>query len=379
MRIRATTDETLDLAALVPKRIAEWETLPANSDRARAFYEDQVFPLACERMRAVAESNPRAALAIVPVGTQPYSPILAVLANPADRVVLLHTTGSRDVARDVAAALREDGVTAIFLRPCGDGTEGTRIVEAVEACHHAAGAPPSRAVVVDITSGRKATAAVLGAVAAVRGFRQVYIEARPSSAHRTFMVDERYVPLVSVRAAIGADRRAEALVLLAEGAFEAAERAFRDAEQAGGGAPLDRAGRAAAAALARWTQLDFAGAAGRFRRAARAIPAGSHAEVHALLERAAEAARWIAEAGGTPGRHAAARLLLQLDRRGKLLTREGLIRQPVGRGLRGLEGAELRRHVGELARRLGLRRADEQVRDPFRLAARLAQLLRDEE
>ncbi|RMF73494.1 MAG: hypothetical protein D6738_08635 [Acidobacteria bacterium] len=378
VRIRPDDDEAKDLDRELSRRIEQWETLPANSDEARQVYERDIFPLVCERMRRVGRQNPRARLAFVPVGTQPYSPLLATLANPADAVELLHTTGSRDVARRVAETLAGEGPVRVRLRPCGDGSEGARIIEAVEGAWLAAGAPPAHRVVVDITSGRKATAAVLGALAAVKGFRQAYIEASPSRVHRLYMIGERYVPLAAVGAAVGADRRSEGLVLLEAGAFAAAEKAFRDAEQASGGAPLDRSARAAASGLAAWTRLDFAAAARALRRACRAAPEDAVA-LRELLETAAGAAREIAESGGDAVRHAVALLAVQLDRQRNPLARAGLARQPAGRGLARLGLSEVRARARTLARRLGLRRVEEERRDPFRLGVRVAALLRDDD
>lgn len=367
----------LDLESELGRRIAAWEQLAPHSDEARTVYEDEVFPLVCERMRHVGRSNPTAALAVIPVGIQPYSPVLAALANPADWTVLLHTTGSRDVAETVRGLLAGE-LLRVTLQSCGDGTDGLAIIRAVEGTYVAAGEPDPQKVVVDITSGRKSMSAVLGALAAVRGFRQVYIEARNSAVHRTFMIEERYVRLVSVRAEVGADDRGDALALLEAGAFEPAARAFERAAATSGGAPRDRAGALASRAWLHWSLLDPARARGWLRRAHKLLDPES--EEAAFLASAQETARELASADGRRGRamrrHLAALVALEYARTGQRHALAGIGRTPEGRGLSGQSVARLREIVSETERAAGLSRSSRAKRDPYRLARQFAALLR---
>ncbi len=140
-------------------------------------YEDQIFPLACDRFKRRAGSRPNVDLLYVPVGTQPYSPTLAVLANPAGFIALLTTPRTEPIAERVIEFTGR--TTGSYDRyDIGDGVEAMRVMDIVESIYRARGSPRSNRVCVDVTSGRKATAAVLGAFATARRFKMTYIESK---------------------------------------------------------------------------------------------------------------------------------------------------------------------------------------------------------
>lgn len=250
-RTRLPGDAPLDLGPGTEAALAAWEAVEDAREAAR-LYDQEVFPWVCERMRRAGLQQEESKLAFVPVGTQPYSPLLAALANPAAIVVLLHTSESRSFAELVRDRLRDER-SVIELRDVGNGLDALRTAGVMDAEYRACGEPLGAEVVVDITSGRKATVAAMGAYAAVRGFRQVYIEGHPSRVHRTFMVDERFVALANVRALAGAMPRERGLALLEAGAYGAAADAFEQAAEASAAGVRDRALAALSRGLAHWS------------------------------------------------------------------------------------------------------------------------------
>ncbi|MCA9569627.1 MAG: CRISPR-associated DxTHG motif protein, partial [Myxococcales bacterium] len=186
-----------------------------------ALYREEVFALACERMRRHARTTAPVELALVPVGTQPYAPILAALATDARRVVLLHTPPTAAYAEEARVALLADR-TDIRLAEIGDGTEPERIARVVLDEVARSGVLRPLDVLIDVTGGRKSTSSVLGSLAAVHGFRQAYVEGTPHPRHRPFHVQERVIELPNVRALTGGDDLRLALVLLERGDCEGA-------------------------------------------------------------------------------------------------------------------------------------------------------------
>lgn len=233
IRIQANAAETLDEAL---------RHFTAAPESARAdTYERYVFPIAATRLRAESSIAPTAELLILPVGTQPYSPLLAALSTRTPRVALLVTEaqtqdglsrspGSRPTAERVvdalSAGLEPGDCPAFELFSIGEGTSGDAVVRAVEAALFWAGDPWPSEVAVDVSGGRKATTSALGGIAALMGFRQFYIEGRAILGG--FYVDEVRHALSDVSALMRLDERRAATALLEAGAFaEAAER-FRE-------------------------------------------------------------------------------------------------------------------------------------------------------
>ncbi len=205
-------------------------------EEQQAVYERLVFPFAARAARNRAELTPRARLLVVPVGTQPYSPILAALSCKAEHVALLVTEpqdgaggeagigseGSRPTGARVRATLCGAGLpeSALEVFSIGDGTRGDRIVDAVGAAVFFAGDPWSTEVTVDISGGRKSTTAVLGGIASALGYRLSYVEGRHVMSG--FYADERRHDLANVAAMLDLDRRYAARQLLRAGAWAAA-------------------------------------------------------------------------------------------------------------------------------------------------------------
>lgn len=192
-------------------------------------YRNEVFPFAAARLLAGRHEQPAARLLIVPVGTQPFAPLLAALATPATRVALLVTGETQTFADEVAAALAtlpEANRPECRQFAIGDANSGIDVCRAVDAALFWASDPWPGEVTLDVTGGRKATSAALGALAGLRGFRQVYIESRQHRDKEGLFTDERLLVLDDVRAWLHEDERAAATALLKAGAFAAAAEAF---------------------------------------------------------------------------------------------------------------------------------------------------------
>ncbi len=204
----------------------------------KAIYESVCFPLAAEATWAGRGDAPTAELLIVPVGTQPYSPLLAILATSAPRVALLVTEpqgdgyrspGSRPTANELIAAVRSDwpggeNIPSIELFSIGDGLDGARVSAAVGAAMLWAGDPWPIDVTIDVSGGRKATTAALGALGGGLGFRLSYIEGRHIVAG--YYMDEQRHGLADTAGLLGIERRQTATALLEAGAFHAAASCF---------------------------------------------------------------------------------------------------------------------------------------------------------
>ncbi len=366
-----------ELEAAEAELLAEWEGLP-RGEKAQRFYDTRLFPLACERMRRIGASGPAAELAFVPVGTQPYSPILAALANPARLTLLLHTEGSRSHCEQVRAALADEPLR-LEPRPIGDGTDGHRIARVVQGELVAAGLPGAEEVVVDVTSGRKATVAVLGAIAAVRGFRQGYIEGNPSRRHPTLFVNERYVAVANVRDYFREGERSTAMALLAAGSFAAASRLFLAMGTTSGAGARDLCLGHAAAGWAAWWCCEWQTAGRRLHRAYRL----AEGEAARLLDRTAVAAMDLAKAAPATllARHATGSLALAALRLGDPVRATTLLR--AARLTSTSRRRDLANALRNLRRRLD-RRGDVTgdlalLHDPVALAMTLTPLLMGED
>ena len=203
----------------------------ADSERA-AIYEEQVFPIAAARFRTERDQFPSAELLLLPIGTQPYSPLLAALSTTTKKVAMLVTEpqveegvlrspGSRPTAQRIIDALTQglDGsdLPEIELFSIGTGTSGHAVVQAVDAALFWAGDPWPSDVAVDVSGGRKATTSALGGIASIAGFRQFYIEGRALAGG--FYVDEERHALTDISTLMRYDDRKTATALLEAGAF----------------------------------------------------------------------------------------------------------------------------------------------------------------
>lgn len=229
-----------------PSRAESLAQLHAAEPGSRAaIYELLVFPHAAQAAMQAASEAPHTRLLIVPVGTQPYSPLLAVLHCRPGSVALLvtegqaegadgrqGTPGSRPTAARVQATLAQIPDLAgvpVEAFSIGTGTAGDAVVRAVGAALLWAGDPPPVDVTIDISGGLKATTASLGGVAAVLGCRVSYIEGRPAG--NGFFIDERRHALADVGGLVASDQRAAAGRLLRAGAFAAAAAELRAVQQ----------------------------------------------------------------------------------------------------------------------------------------------------
>ncbi len=373
LRTRLEGEFPADLEEAVGEARQRWEEMPPG-EVAERFYLEALFPLACERMRQAGAGRGPFELAFVPVGTQPFSPLLAALASPARTTVLVHTEQTRQEAGVVRESLSGER-DEILLRTMGGGTDVERAVRIVEGEYAAAGFPDPLAVVVDLTGGRKAMSAALGSIASLRGFRLAYIEGQASRVHRGFVSGERFVELPRVDDLVGAGGRRVAVALLEAGAWTEAAARFRELLRSSGAGAADACLAAAARGWAAWEEGAWQRAASSFRKAARELPGTPAAE---WLETLAGLARRAATGPAALRRWLAAGVALDaLARRRPLLagaaaaagrlpraarTPEGLRaawRETPGPGELGLSRTVARnagrpgRAVAELVRRLG--------------------------
>lgn len=202
------------------------EQLQALAENEREeFYRRQVFPRSCRHIRD-ARGGTRDDLLVVPVGTQPYAPILAVLANPSEQVVLLHSRESAQHCREVEVALAPD---RLRLQPVlVDPYDLRDIVKKVQDAYEVLRQPEH--VVCDQTGGTKITTTALAGLAAVNGWRLSYLRADTESTRR-FMFNETVVDLPNPFYEVGGWHRVVAEAAAALGRFDAAARETRLARQ----------------------------------------------------------------------------------------------------------------------------------------------------
>jgi CRISPR-associated protein Csx16 len=201
-------------------------------------YETSIFPHSAARLFGARSEQPACKLLAVPVGTQPYAPLLVALSIRATHVALLHTddvprgdgstaAGTRAFAHRVAAslaALPEEDRPIVELFSIGDGMTGTATLRAVEAAQFWAGDPWPSETTIDLTGGRKATTASLSAIATIKGCRQVYLEGRTIAPGVT--TGEVLHTLSDLSSLAMADDRAAATALLEAGNYGAAAQRF---------------------------------------------------------------------------------------------------------------------------------------------------------
>lgn len=143
-----------------------------SKDLSDKVYEADILPRSCYRMRLQANQSP-VDLLLVPVGTQPYAPLMCCLGNPARQTVLLITEESRDCARIVEELFAE---SRTFLRVLIRANDSGDVVRKVMSVFDTLGQP--RDVVCDVTGGTKIMTASLAGIAAMNGWSQVYVDSK---------------------------------------------------------------------------------------------------------------------------------------------------------------------------------------------------------
>lgn len=246
--------------------VGQWLAMQPGAE-ASLFYREHVFPLTCERLRRNRDGLDPLDLLFIPVGTQPYAPTLAALANPAACVALLVTEASAPYGRQVADSLQ--GPESLFLQVRVHETDVADIALAIRDVFDSRSLPSGSGVGADTTGGTKVMTAAMAGVGSLYGWRLFYVA---SQYERAFGLShhERIVLLDNVLDVFGARRREEAMALLRAGACSAAERAFRDLAAESAASEQDR----------RWAAL--AAAAGGLRR-------GEPGPLRRNLRRAAQA------------------------------------------------------------------------------------------
>lgn len=254
-------------------------------DLARSIYDREYFPLICLQLALQAEVVPQRRLAFIPIGTQPYSPILATLANPARRTVYLYTEGSQAQLQTV---LQSVSVRDAAAHDIGEVEDPAGILPIVESELALCGRPGAEQVSVDVTSGRKATVAVLGSIAAALGFQQTYILSDPFERHPTLHRSGRLVLLPNVRGFWSLPERSMALSLLESGAFLGAERIFRVLAAASAESALDHAMVLCCAAFREWLKKEAPASTRLFEKAANRADEKLAKVIRKAAERAAK-------------------------------------------------------------------------------------------
>ncbi len=235
MNIADLDDDDFDRE--ITRRIARLEAAHDPEEAAR-LYQAEVFPAERERIIRAARQRNEAPLDIlfVTVGAQPDSPTLAVLATPAQFVVLVHSDDSAAAADQVIRALDLTADRA-EKRSIGDGKNPNLLYKVCFEWWKKRGRP--KRVGFDLTGGLK----TMSAAAAAAGFalpdaRIFYIEAdQPRICHRIFWINERRLELENPFEVFGEIRRASARQLAADLRYGPAAALYRqlaaDTDQAG--------------------------------------------------------------------------------------------------------------------------------------------------
>ena len=232
-----------------------------STKEASAFYREKIFPEICGLHEFEARDREPARLLFAAVGTQPFSPALALIANPHQKAILLYTDGTKRLLSDVRE-LYQGGMTTfekgvVETAYIGDGTDSVRAMDVIYSKYLVEGEPPPHDVVVDVTSGRKATAAAMGAIAAARDFRQVYLEGDPHPTHPQLVFTTRHVQLPSALLLCGQDLRNRAVALIQAGAPRHAEKVLKSLIEKGFAGKTDRLCHGIVTWWARATQARF--------------------------------------------------------------------------------------------------------------------------
>lgn len=229
-----------NLNKLEKQRKQQIDHLSRLPDREAAdrWYREAVFPTLSSIQTQQAAFRQTAHILFLAVGTQPYSPALALAANPHEWAYLLYTTETKRFVPEVLShyAGNHEIISPQYI---GDGTDSARVMKVVHKAYLSAGEPAPGEVVVDVTSGRKSTSAALGALAAARDFRQVYLEGDPHPKFPHLILTTRFVQLPSAQLLCGQDIRAQIAALIQGGASGEALRKLKSLIEGGFAGPRD--------------------------------------------------------------------------------------------------------------------------------------------
>lgn len=177
-----------------------------------AFYEREVFARRCQKFR---DSEPTIDddLLFLPVGVQPYGPILICLAVPAKTTVLLYSTDTQEGVDKICRSLPERHFHPILIEP----ENSRQVAERVMACSEVMGG--GARVTCDQTSGRKPTTVALAGLAASNNWRSVYLRAEQKD---KLFFNEELLEMPSLFEAVGGTHRLTALACIRRGAMSAA-------------------------------------------------------------------------------------------------------------------------------------------------------------
>lgn len=192
-----------------------------SKEHSDQVYESEVLPRSCYRMRLQAAEEP-VDLLLVPVGTQPYAPLMSCLGNPARQTVLLMTEESRDCAKKVEAVFEG---SRVFLKILVSANDSGDIVRKVMSAFDTVGQP--RNVVCDVTGGTKIMTATLAGIAAMNGWRQIYVDSKFVRNKGSY--DERLLPVTSAFEHLGGWHSAQAWKLASVGQFGEAAKSLKAA------------------------------------------------------------------------------------------------------------------------------------------------------
>ncbi len=229
-----------DLATRYDEVVGRWLAMADDRDAARAFYEAEVFPVGCALMHERRGGLEPLELLFVPVGTQPYAPILAILGNPTRCVALLETETSAPHGETVQEAL-ESHLDTTFLHVRISDTDMVDIGTKMRAVYQSRGLPSAHDVAADITGGRKPMTAAVAAIGGLYGWRLFYVEGKFERALGGLAHHERIVELANVIQVFGNTRRDKALELLMAGAVAQGVRELEAVVDASAASAADQA------------------------------------------------------------------------------------------------------------------------------------------
>ncbi|GMV36343.1 MAG: hypothetical protein AMXMBFR61_08510 [Fimbriimonadales bacterium] len=209
--------KSLEVAVQELKQTADLE------ERTR-HYRQHVFPHYRKRFASQCRQRPRCDLLITAVGTQPFSPALAIAATSPRVCVLLTTHQTESLAPD-ALSLSKHRPEVLRTLSIGDGMDSGLVMDVVRSEYLRWGGGNPEEVTVDVTSGRKATAAALGAAAAALRLRQAYVESA-ELLPPGLGIDPQYHILPNVSHFEGKEAARQALVLLEFGHYSEAASEF---------------------------------------------------------------------------------------------------------------------------------------------------------
>ncbi len=213
----------------------------ASADAVRRVYKREVFPLERARIQraAKASNEPPLELLFVTVGRQAQSPLLAILASPAEYIILLHTDDTIEQANEVVNELALTAAQAELVS-LGKGDRPLALYREIDECWRRRGRPGR--VAVDLTGGLKTMSAAAAAAGfALPGARVYYIESEQIRLHGQLVwLNERRVEVDNPYEVFGDIRRKTALELLRGGRYGVAAGLYRQLDSDLGDSPPDR-------------------------------------------------------------------------------------------------------------------------------------------